>query len=81
MAETFAPAARSEPDQDATTSAFLRALSQLGHAVLIVEGERIIDASELFSRLVGYSRDDYSAWSRSLSSAPPDEPAPACATS
>ena len=55
MAETIAPAASSGSEADATTSAFMRALSQLGHAVLVVDGERIVEVSDAFSRLVGYN--------------------------
>ncbi|HEY7599389.1 MAG TPA: GAF domain-containing protein, partial [Candidatus Limnocylindrales bacterium] len=37
-------------------SAFVRALDQLGHGVLLLEGERIVDVSETFCRLVGHDR-------------------------
>src|SRR5687767_708611 len=37
-------------------SAFVRALGELGHGVLLLEGDRIIDASEAFCALIGYDR-------------------------
>lgn len=39
-----------------TTSAFVRALGELGHGVLVLEGERIVDVSHAFCELVGYER-------------------------
>src|SRR5688572_2674700 len=37
-------------------SAFVRALGELGHGVLLLDGDRITDASEAFCELVGYDR-------------------------
>jgi PAS domain S-box-containing protein len=44
-------------EQAVSAAAFVRALDQLGHGVLILDGARIIDASEALGRLVGYDRD------------------------
>ena len=49
---TVAPAT---PAADSTpASAFLRALGELGHGVLLLEGERILEVSQAFCELVGY---------------------------
>lgn len=43
-------------DRSLEIAAFVRALDQLGHGALLLEGERITDASQAFCRLVGYDR-------------------------
>jgi PAS domain S-box-containing protein len=43
-------------EQAVSAGAFVRALDQLGHGVLVLEGERILDASEQMCRLLGYDR-------------------------
>jgi signal transduction histidine kinase len=50
------PAMASLTDRPVEISAFVRALDQLGHGVLLIEGERITDASDTFCRLVGHDR-------------------------
>ncbi len=42
--------------EPSTTQAFVRALGQLGHGVLLIEGERVVDVSDEFCRLVGRDR-------------------------
>lgn len=54
------PVLMSQPDtlmaDSPPASAFVRALGELGHGVLVLEGERIIDVSQAFCELVGYDR-------------------------
>jgi PAS domain S-box-containing protein len=63
-----APAADSPP-----ASAFVRALGELGHGVLVLEGERIIDVSQAFSDLVGYDRRTLLALPSAFDLAPAEE--------
>jgi PAS domain S-box-containing protein len=44
-------------EQAVSVAAFVRALDQLGHGVLLLEGEQVIDASEMLARLVGHDRE------------------------
>jgi PAS domain S-box-containing protein len=43
-------------EQAVSVTAFIRALDELGHGVLLLEGERILDASEALALLVGHER-------------------------
>ncbi|HVM29500.1 MAG TPA: GAF domain-containing protein [Candidatus Limnocylindrales bacterium] len=59
MTASPTPRAASEgllTEQAVSTTAFVRALDQLGHGVLVLEGEKILDASEAMCRLLGLDR-------------------------
>jgi PAS domain S-box-containing protein len=73
MAETMAPAGWTAAEADATSSAFVRALSQLGHGVLVVDGDRIVEASDVFCRLAGYSRESLIALPSIFELVPPED--------
>lgn len=57
MATTISPGGWGLSEPNTTSSAFVRALSQLGHGVLVIDGEKIIEVSEAFCRLIGRSRE------------------------
>jgi PAS domain S-box-containing protein len=43
-------------EQAVSVGAFVRALDELGHGVLVLEGDRIVDASDALARLVGHDQ-------------------------
>jgi PAS domain S-box-containing protein len=57
MVQTISPSGRGLSEPNTTSSAFVRALSQLGHGVLIIDGDQISEVSEAFCRLVGRTRE------------------------
>jgi len=73
MATTVTPGGWGLSGTDASSSAFVRALSELGHGVLIIDGERITEASEAFSRLVERSRESLLALPSVFDLVPADE--------
>ena len=59
--------------QATPSSAFLRALDELGHGVVLLERERIVDANQAFCELLGYDRDGLTRMPSALELVPPSE--------
>jgi PAS domain S-box-containing protein len=57
MAQTISPSGRGLSEPNTTSSAFVRALSQLGQGVLVIDGDQISEVSEAFCGLVGRTRE------------------------